>query len=91
MVIFVCKWRVVPKPVTYVTIVEYCCRYNVGQQSNIGYSDVKQSVSIDNTIKNPTYVNTARPSEPEYEAIVTAHKPDHDVKVVANPAYHSTS
>ena len=65
--------------------------YNVDQQSNVRYSDVKQSVSRDNTIKDSTYVNIAIPSEPEYEAIETDHKPNHDVKVAANPAYHASS
>ena len=59
------------------------------QQSNITYSGVKQSVSRDNTIRDPTYVNIVKPSEPEYEAIEIAHKPDHDVKMDANPAYHA--
>ena len=72
---------------------EYCCRYDDDgdQQSNVRYSDVKQSVSGDNTIKNYRYANTARPSEPEYEDIEIDHKPDHDVKMDANPAYHATS
>ena len=85
----------------YVAIVEYCYRYDVDQQSNIRYSEVKKSVTRDNTVKdptyvntvkNPTYVNTAKPSESEYyESIKIAHKPDHDVKMFANPAYHATS
>ena len=61
-----------------------CCRYDVNQ-SNIRYSDVKQSVSRDHTIKD------AKSSEPEYEAITTDYKPDCDVKMDANPAYHATS
>ena len=48
-------------------------------------------MSRDNTIKDPTYVNIAKPSEPEYEAIEPTHKPDHDVKMDANPAYRATS
>ena len=64
-----------------------CCRYDVNQ-SNIRYSEVKQSVSRDNTIKEYTNV---KPSEPEYEAITTDHKPGYDVKMDANPAYHATS
>ena len=61
-----------------------CCRYDVNQ-SNIRYSDVKQSVSRDHTIKD------AKSSEPEYEAITTDYKPDCDVKMDANPAYQATS
>ena len=78
---------------TYCCSLEYCCRYDVDvdQQSNVRYSDVKQSVSRDNTIKDPTYVNIAKPSEPEYEIIETDHKPDHYAKMDANPAYHATS
>ena len=72
-------------------MVECCCRYNVDQQSNITYSGVKQSVSKDNTITDPIYVNAVKPSEAEYELIEIAHKPDHDVKMDTNPAYHATS
>ena len=62
-----------------------CCRsrYDVNQ-SDIRYSEVKQSVSRDNTIKE--YV---KPPEPEYEAIETDRKPTGDVKMDVNPAYHS--
>ena len=48
-------------------------------------------MSRDNTIRDPTYVNIVKPSEAEYEAIEPTHKPDHDVKMDANPAYHATS
>ena len=64
-----------------------CCRYDVNQ-SNIRYSDVKQS--RDNTITDPTnkYI---KPPEPdvEYEAVDTKPnmKPDSDVKMDVNPAY----
>ena len=57
-------------------------------QSNIRYSDVKLSLSRDCTIKDPMKYN---PSEPEYEAIETDHKPDCDVKMDANPAYQAIS
>ena len=62
-----------------------CCRYDVNQ-SDIRYSEVKLSVSKDNTVKD--YV---KPPEPEYEAIETDHKPTCDVKMDANPAYRATS
>ena len=60
-----------------------CCRYDV-HQSNITYSDIKQSVSRDRTInKKPV-----QPSELEYEAIQTGAKTiDYDVKMDTNPAY----
>ena len=57
-------------------------------QSNIRYSDVKLSLSRDCTIKDPMKYN---PSEPEYEAIETDHKPDCNVKMDANPAYQAIS
>ena len=60
-----------------------CCRYNV-DQSSIRYSDVKQSVSRDNAIRD------SKSSDAEYAAIATAHKPNRDVKMIANPAYHAT-
>ena len=66
------------------------CRYDVNQ-GNIRYSEVKQSVSRDITIKE--YVNV-KPSEPEYEAIETDTKKlgvGGDVKMDANPAYQATS
>ena len=76
----------------YVAIIEYCYRYDVDQKSNIRYSEVKKSVIRDNTVKDPTYVSTAKPSESEYhEPIEIAHKPDRDVKMDANSAYHATS
>ena len=67
-----------------------CCRYDVDHdQSNVRYSDVKQSVSKDYTIKESTNVKS---SEPEYEAIEFDRKPtDCNVKMDANPAYHATS
>ena len=77
-------------PCSYVVIV-YCYRYDV-DQSNVMYSDVKQSVSGDHTIKEPINKHTEL-SEPEYEAIDT--KPNmktyNDVKMDANPAYQTTS
>ena len=60
-----------------------CCRYDVNQ-SGIKYSDVKQSVSRNHTIKD------SEPSDPEYEAITTDHKPDYNVKMDADPAYATT-
>ena len=56
-------------------------RYDINQ-SNVRYSDAKQSVSIDHTITNP------ESSDPDYEPIVTDHKPDCDVKMDVNPSYH---
>ena len=65
-----------------------CYRYDVNQ-SNVRYSEVKQSVSREDTIKDSTNVKS---SEPEYEAIEIDHKPiDCDVKMDANPAYQATS
>ena len=61
------------------------CRYNV-YQSNIRYSDVKQSESRDHTITNPAQCKPTE--EPEYEAIEN-YKTACDVKTNANPAYHS--
>ena len=62
-----------------------CCRYDVNQ-SNIRYSDVKQS--RDNIIANPInkYI---KPPDPEYEAVDTKPnmKSDSDVKMDVNPAY----
>ena len=73
--------------VFYVAIT-VCCRYDVNQ-SNIRYSDVKQSVystSTDSTIKKHL-----KPSEPEYEAIErdpeAKMKVDSDVEMDSNPAY----
>ena len=67
-----------------------CCRYDVNQ-SNIRYSDVKQSVSRGYTIKDSTNEKPVQPSEPEYEAIETDAKAkmkvDYDVNMDANPAY----
>ena len=65
----------------------FCCRYDVNQ-SNIRYSDVKQSLSKDYTITDPMKY---KQSEPEYEAIETDHKPACDVKMDVNPAYQATS
>ena len=67
-----------------------CCRYDVSQdQSNVRYSEAKQSVSISNTVTD------SKPSEPEYEAIDTdpklSIKLGGDVKMDANPAYQATS
>ena len=42
-------------------------------------------MSRDHTIKD------AKSSEPEYETITTDYKPDCDIKIDANPAYHATS
>ena len=65
-----------------------CCRYDVNQ-SDVRYSEVKKSVSIDNTIKDSSNI---KPFEPEYELIGIDHKPtDCDVKMEANPAYQATS
>ena len=65
----------------------FCCRYDV-KQSNIRYSDVKQSLSKDYT---PTDPMKYKQSEPEYEAIEIDHKPTCDVKMDANPAYQAIS
>ena len=81
-----------------------CCRYDVNQ-SNVRYSDVKQSVYsniTDSKSKKPV-----QPSEVEYEAIEIDTKAkmkfDYDVdmdinpayqcnvKMDTNPAYHATS
>ena len=62
-----------------------CCRYDVN-----GYSEVKQSVSRDNTITDSKHVQS---TEPEYEAIDDRKlnmKPLCDVKMDANPAYHAS-
>ena len=61
------------------------CRYDVNQ-SNITYSDIKQS--RDNTITDSTNKHI-KPPEPEYEAVDTKRnmKPDSDVKMDINPAY----
>ena len=48
-------------------------------------SDVKQPVSIGHAIRDPTKYKSP---ELEYEAVETDQKPDYDVKVDANPAYH---
>ena len=57
------------------------CRYDVSK-STTRYSDVKQSLSRDDSIKDPIkYV----PSEPEYELVESDYKPD--VTLDANPAY----
>ena len=63
-------------------------RYAVSQ-SNVRYSDVKQSVSRDHTIKESTNKHI-KPSEPEYEAVDNV-KPCCDVKMDANPAYQTTT
>ena len=67
-----------------------CCRYDV-DQSNIRYSDVKQSTSSDYTIKVSTNEKPVKLSEPEYEAIETDAKAkmkvDYDVNMDTNPAY----
>ena len=78
-----------------------CCRYDVNQ-SNIRYSDVKQSLSRDSAIKDSTIKDYVKPSEPEYEAIVTNLHCDVemnlnpayqacDIKMDINPAYQATS
>ena len=58
------------------------CKYDVNQ-SNIKYSDVKQSVSTDPTITDKKHT---KPSELEYEAIETDAKAkmkvDYDVNTV---------
>ena len=68
-----------------------CCRYDV-DQSDVRYSDIKQSMTRVHTITESTnkYI---KPSEPEYEAIDTKPnmKPYYDVKMDANPAYQTTS
>ena len=67
-----------------------CCRYDVSQ-SSVRYSDVKQSVSRDYTIKVSANEKAVKPSEPEYEAIETDAKAkmkvDYDVNMDTNPAY----
>ena len=62
-----------------------CCRYDVNQ-SNIRYSDVKQST--DNNITDPTNEYN-KLSQPDYKAVNTKPnmKPDSDVKMDVNPAY----
>ena len=67
-----------------------CCRYDVDHdQSNVRYSDVKQSVSKDYTIKESTNIKS---SGPEYEAIEFDQKTtDCNVKMDANPAYQATN
>ena len=62
-----------------------CCRYDVNQ-SNIRYSDVKQSTY--NIITDPTNEYN-KLSQPDYEAVDTKPnmKPDSDVKMDVNPAY----
>ena len=68
--------------------VTVCCRYDVNQ-SNVRYSDVKQSVY--NTITDSTIKKLVNPSEPEYEVIKrdpeAKMKVDSDVKMDPNPAY----
>ena len=74
----------------YVAIADYLCRSNVNE-SNIRYSEVKQSMSRDNTVTDSKHVQS---TEPEYEAIVHPKpntKHSYDVKMDANPAYHATS
>ena len=63
-------------------------RYAVSQ-SNVGYSDVKQSVSRDYAITESTNKHI-KLSEPEYEAVDNI-KPRDDVKMDANPAYQATT
>ena len=67
-----------------------CCRYDVNQ-SNIRYSDVKQSTSRDYNIKVSASEKPVKPSEPEYEAIESDTKAkmkvDYDVNMDTNPAY----
>ena len=70
----------------YVNIVDYCS-YDANQ-SNIRYSDVKQSVSKECTIEDTIKCNPSEDSEPEYEAVKVDHKPACDIKIDANPAYH---
>ena len=69
--------------------VTICCRYDVNQ-SNVRYSDVKQSVYSTST--DSTITKHVKPSEPEYEAInrdpEAKMKVDSDVKMDSNPAYH---
>ena len=81
-------------PCSSVVILDcFCCRYDVDQSDvSVRYSDVKQSVSKDQTITE--YANQyIKPSEPEYEAIDTKPnmKPNYDIKMDANPAYQATS
>ena len=65
-----------------------CCRYDVNQ-SNVRYSDVKQSVY--SSITDSKSEKPVKPSEPEYEAIETDAKAkmkvDYDVNMDTNPAY----
>ena len=65
-----------------------CCRYDVNQ-SNIRYSDVKQSAY--STITDYKSEKSMKPSEPEYEAIETDAKAkikvEYDVNMDTNPAY----
>ena len=63
-------------------------RYAVSQ-SNVRYSDVKQSGSTDHAITQSTNKHI-KPSEPEYEAVDNM-KPCSDVKMDANPAYQATT
>ena len=68
-----------------------CCRYDVNQ-SNVRYSDVKQSASRDYNIKVFANEKPVKPSEPEYEVIETDAKAkmkvDYDINTDTNPAYH---
>ena len=59
-----------------------CCRYDV-YQSNIGYSEVKQSV-----LREDRTITKYKPSEPQYEDVKIADKPNCGVKMNPNPAYH---
>ena len=66
-----------------------CYRYEVNQSDhNIRYSNVKQSLSRDNTIKDPI---NYKQSEPEYEIVEADHKPVGSVNMDPNPAYQVTS
>ena len=64
-----------------------CCRYDVNE-SNIRYTEVKQSVSRDNTITDSKHVHS---TEPEYDVPKPNIQHSHDVKMATNPAYHATS
>ena len=74
----------------YVAKLTICYRYDVNE-SNIRYSEVKQSVSRDNTNTDSKYVQS---TEPEYEAVFDPKpnmKHSYDVKMDTNPAYRATS
>ena len=68
-----------------------CCRYDV-KQSNIRYSDVKQTVSKNhNTTDFAKSENHVEPSELEYKAMEIDAEADRkvhcDVNMDTNPAY----